>query len=81
MMIQWPSFCDEDYVARIVAKLGGAAGLSGVDDETLKGWLLLHRIHSEAIRDEICEWVQWLSNGLLPYIGYQVLNAGSGLVA
>ena len=75
-------FCYEDYVARIAPKLsGGATGLCGVDGKTLKGWILRHRVHFYALREEMDEWVQWLNNDSPPYITYQALNAACGMAA
>ena len=53
-----PIFCYEDYVARIAPKISGAAGLCGVDGEIPKGWLLRHIVYSDALREEMGEWVQ-----------------------
>ena len=61
--------------------MDGAAGLCGVDGETLKGWLLRHRVHSEALREEMGHWVEWLSNGSPPYAAYRALNAYRMLAA
>ena len=58
-----PIMCHEDYVSRIAPKLSGTAGLSGLDGEHLKGWLLWHMLHADALCEEMGKWVQWLSNG------------------
>ena len=70
-----------DYVARIVPKLSGAAGLSGVDVYQPKGWILKDSVHSNVLRKEMVKWVEWLSNGLPPYAAYRAPNAARGLVA
>ena len=57
-----PVNCFEDYIARSAAALKGAAGLSGGDGETLKGWLVRHRFHSTVLREEMREWFNWMAN-------------------
>ena len=76
-----PIMCHEDYVARIAQKLSGVTGLSGLDGEQLKGWLLRHRVYSDALCEEMGEWAQWLSTNLPPYAAYHALNAARGLAA
>ena len=43
--------------------------------------ILRHRVHSDPLREEMGEWVQWLSNNSPPYAAYRALNAARGLVA
>ena len=38
-------------------------------------------VFSDALREEIGDWVQWLSNDLPPYITYRALNTTCGLAA
>ncbi|KAL7526948.1 hypothetical protein ACHAXR_001723, partial [Thalassiosira sp. AJA248-18] len=79
-----PINCYEDYVALGAARLHGAPGLSGVLDAEMlkvKGWLLRHRVHSDALREEMGLWVQWMSNGTPPYAAYRALIAGRELAA
>ena len=74
-----PIFCYKDYIARIPSKLNSAAGLSEVDDETLKSWLLRHRVHSVALCEERGGYVQWLINDSPPYTTQRALNVGCAL--
>jgi hypothetical protein len=56
------------------AHLSGGAGPCGVDDTTLKLWLLRHEVSSERLREEMNHWVVWLSNGSPPFAAYHAIN-------
>ena len=48
----------------------------------LCNWLLRHdMIQSERLREEIANWMCWLSNGSPPYAAYRALNAVQVLAA
>ena len=65
----------------IAIKLGGAAGPSGVDAETLKHWILRFGVYSEKLWDEMAEWVTVLAGSSLDYAASCVqlsMHAGVG---
>ena len=70
-----PVYCYEETAAKGAAKLSGGVGPCGVEGIVLRNWLLWHDIQSEHLREEIANWVCWLSNGSPTYAAYRALNA------
>ena len=73
--------CYEENVAKAASKLSGGAGPCGVEGIMLRNWLLWHGNNSELLREELGQWVYWLSNGSPPYAAYRALNAVRVLAA
>ncbi len=69
-----PIYCFEECVAKAAACLSSGTGPCGVDAIMLKNWLLHCGIQSERLCDGMAMWVDWLSNGFLPYAAYCAVN-------
>jgi len=65
-----------DMVERVAAKLSGMAGLGGTDVVDLQNWLLCFGAESEAFREEMASWTNWLANETPPWPAYRALMAG-----
>jgi len=65
-----------DTVEQVVAKLSGMAGLGGTDVVDLQNWLLCFGAESEAFREEMASWTNWLANETPPWPAYRALMAG-----
>jgi len=71
-----PIIISIDTVERVAAKLSGAAGLGGTDAVDLWNWLLCFGTESEAFREEMASWTNWLANETPPWPAYHALMAG-----
>jgi len=56
--------------------MSGGAGLSCVDTEMAKDWLLRHKVRYEELRVEIAHWTMVMANCSPDYATYRGLNAG-----
>jgi hypothetical protein len=41
---------------------------------SIKSWLLCYGVQSKCLREVMATWVDWLSNGLPPYVVYRAVN-------
>jgi hypothetical protein len=64
-----------ETVEKVASRLSGAAGPSGTDAVELRNWLLRFGKESEALRQELAEWANWLANGHPPWAAYRALMA------
>ena len=69
-----PVYCFKECVAKAASHLSGSAGPCGVEADMLKNWLLWHGAQSERLCEVMATWVNWLSNGSLPYAVYHAVN-------
>jgi hypothetical protein len=65
-----------DAVKKVARRLSGSAGLGGTDSHALKHWLLRFGVASLKLREALADCTDWLSNGFLPWAGYQALMSG-----
>ena len=66
-----PLDCSEAMAARVAKGLSGGAGPDSIDSRDLKGWLLYHKKASQALREELAAWVEWLANETPPWAAYR----------
>jgi hypothetical protein len=59
-----PPYIDvtQDMIEKVVTRLSGAAGPSGVDAVDLQNWLLRYGKESKALREELAAWRSGLAN-------------------
>ena len=60
-------------VEDMAGKLGGSAGLSGVDAVNLHNWLLRYGTASESLRTELAAWAEWLGNESPSWAAYRAM--------
>ena len=65
-----------DIIERVSSKLSGAAGPGGTDAVDLRNWLLRFGAESDALRNEMAHWANWLANSSPPWASYRALMAG-----
>ena len=56
--------------------LSGGPGPTGVDSQALQKWINRYGVASERLRQEMCEWVEWLGNSSPSWAAYRALVAG-----
>ena len=71
-----PVNVSSDIIESVATRLTGAAGPDGVDSVDLKHWLLRFGKESEALRQELAHWTDWLANHHPPWAAYRALMAG-----
>ncbi|KAI2510249.1 hypothetical protein MHU86_4127 [Fragilaria crotonensis] len=64
-----------DDVEAISPRLAGAAGPGGTDAVDLANWLLRFGRESEALREEMAAWTNWLANTSPPWAAYRAVMA------
>jgi hypothetical protein len=62
-------------VEQVASRLSGVAGPGGTDAIDLRNWLLRFGAESEALRNEMASWAEWLANAAPPYAAYRALMA------
>ena len=70
-----PVDCGQDIVMVMAGKLSGGAGPSSVDGLALGKWLLDYGRASQALREEMAEWVNLLANESPPWAMYRAIMA------
>ena len=65
----------QDDVEAISTRLSGAAGPGGTDSVELSNWLLRFGRESEALREEMAAWANWLANTHPPWAAYRAMMA------
>ena len=65
----------QDDVEAVSSRLSGAAGPGGTDAVELSNWLLRFGRESEALREEMAAWTNWLANTSPPWAAYRALMA------
>jgi hypothetical protein len=70
-----PVVITADVVETVAGKLSGAAGPGGVDAVDLRNWLLRFGKESEALREEMAQWANWLAVSNPPWAAYRALVA------
>jgi hypothetical protein len=65
----------QDDVEAISTRLSGAAGPGGTDSVELSNWLLRFGRESEALREEMAAWTNWLANTHPPWAAYRAIMA------
>ena len=64
-----------DTVAKVAAKLSGAAGPGGVDAMGLQQWLLKYGVSSTLLREAVAEFTRWMANFSPPWAAYRAIMA------
>ena len=64
-----------DTVAKVAAKLSGAAGPGGVDAIGLQQWLLKYGVSSTLLREAVAEFTRWMANFSPPWAAYRAIMA------
>ncbi|KAI2490418.1 hypothetical protein MHU86_24150 [Fragilaria crotonensis] len=70
-----PVCVTQDDVEAISSRLAGAAGPGGTDAVDLANWLLRFGRESEALREEMAAWTNWLANTSPPWAAYRAVMA------
>ena len=70
-----PVCVSQDDVEAISSRLTGAAGPGGTDAVDLANWLLRFGRESEALREEMAAWTNWLANTSPPWAAYRAVMA------
>ena len=70
-----PVCITQDDVEAVSSRLSGAAGPGGTDAVGLANWLLRFGRESEALREEMVAWTNWLANTSPPWAAYRALMA------
>ena len=70
-----PVCVTQDDVEAISSWLSGAAGPGGTDAIDLANWMLRCRRESEALREEMAAWTNWLANTSPPWAAYRAVMA------
>ncbi|KAI2506075.1 hypothetical protein MHU86_8396 [Fragilaria crotonensis] len=70
-----PVCVTQDDVEAISPRLAGAAGPGGTDAVDLANWLLRFGRESEALREEMAAWTNWLANTSPPWAAYRAVMA------
>ncbi|KAI2493136.1 hypothetical protein MHU86_21397 [Fragilaria crotonensis] len=70
-----PVCITQDDVEAISSRLAGAAGPGGTDAVDLANWLLRFGRESEALREEMAAWTNWLANTSPPWAAYRAVMA------
>ncbi|KAI2507267.1 hypothetical protein MHU86_7103 [Fragilaria crotonensis] len=70
-----PVCTTQDDVEAIASRLSGAAGPGGTDAVDLANWLLRFGRESEALREEMAAWTNWLANTSPPWAAYRAVMA------
>ena len=70
-----PVCITQDDVEAISSRLSGAAGPGGTDAVDLANWLLRFGRESEALREEMAAWTNWLANTAPPWAAYRAMMA------
>ncbi|KAI2507264.1 hypothetical protein MHU86_7100 [Fragilaria crotonensis] len=70
-----PVHVTQDDVEAISSRLAGAAGPGGTDAVDLANWLLRFGRESEALREEMAAWTNWLANTSPPWAAYRAVMA------
>ena len=70
-----PVCVTQDDVEAISSRLAGAAGPGGTDAVDLANWLLRFGRESEALREEMAAWTNWLANTSPPWAAYRAMMA------
>ncbi|KAI2494156.1 hypothetical protein MHU86_20388 [Fragilaria crotonensis] len=70
-----PVCTTQDDVEAIASRLSGAAGPGGTDAVDLANWLLRFGRESEAMREEMAAWTNWLANTSPPWAAYRAVMA------
>ena len=70
-----PVAITQDDVEAISSRLSGAAGPGGTDAVDLANWLLRFGRESEALREEMAAWANWLANTSPPWAAYRAMMA------
>jgi hypothetical protein len=65
----------QDDVEAVSSCLSGAAGPGGTDAVELSNWLLRFGRESEALREEMAAWTNWLANTTPTWAAYPALMA------
>ena len=66
----------EEAVKLLARKLLGSSGPLGTDLEALQGWLLKFGEDSTRLRTSVENFVDWLSDGILPWAAYRAFMSG-----
>ena len=66
-----PLDSSEAAAARVTKNLSGGTGPDSIDSLDLKNWLLYHKKASQALREELVAWVEWVANKLTPWAAYR----------
>jgi hypothetical protein len=70
-----PILVTQDDVEALAPRLSGAAGPGGTDSVDLSNWLLRFGRESEALREEMAAWTNWLANTQPPWAAYRAMMA------
>ena len=71
VLVPLPLESSEAAAARVAKQLLGGTGLDSIDSRDLSGMLLYHKKVSQALREELATWVEWLANKCPPWAAYR----------
>ena len=75
MLATIPALAMAELVEKVGAELSGVTGLSRVDAVDLKNWYFRFSTKSEALREEMAEWADWLQNSNPPWAAIHAILA------
>jgi hypothetical protein len=68
-----PMYCTPKDFETLALRMSGSAGTSSFDAVMLRNCLLWYGRASSKLRQEMADWVEWLSNGSPPWAAYCAL--------
>ena len=68
-----PTDCTPEDLELLALRMSGSAGPSSFDAVMLRNCLLWYGRASSELRQEMANWVEWLSNGSPPWAAYRAL--------
>ncbi len=68
-----PTDCTPQDLETLALRMSGSAGPSSFDVVMLRNCLLRYGRASSKLRQEMADWVEWLSNGSPPWAAYRAL--------
>ena len=71
-----PLVIADEVVQKVASDISGSAGLCGVDSAMYRNWAFRFGVESQAFREEMAAWANWLANESPPYAAYRAFRAG-----
>jgi hypothetical protein len=71
--VEIPTDCTSEDLETLALRMGGSAGPSSFDAVMLRNCLLRYGRASGKLRQELANWVEWLSNESPPWAAYRAL--------
>jgi hypothetical protein len=68
-----PTDCTPEDLETLALRMSGSAGPSSFDAVMLRNCLLWYGRASSKLRQEMADWMEWLSNGSPPWAAYRAL--------